>query len=562
MRIRRNLILICLFLCSLLSFSAKQEYRLKCYDQWSKLSSAKLMDMGCNYANILMKPDSALVCFSVVANRYYESNLNNDDLLRSIQATENISILYMYVFFDFTKAYSFSVRALEMSKKANLTQFLPNIYLSMAVLQNFQSNMISPNNAFNLNVLKSYKKAFYAGLKTRNWNVVEASFFDMMIETTFKHKANLMKNEMKIIKHDVPDSVRWVRYARCLVDGVTSFDGGNKRMALFYFKKFLFLTSKYTLPHERPAAEIVARDYLYTYYMDAKQYDEALQQLLINMKSAKANNKILHLLEIYNNMYNFYLIRHDSANATKYRMLYLEEKDNLVINKRLGYAGEAKFLYEIQKKNEKVMELSYKRKVQGWILSGISVFAVVLSVVLVMLYIKYRQVSQRNKQLYQKTLDLLKASEEKRLLIDKIGQLPVTSQQCSNINSKYENSPMDDNYKSDLLNSILIVMETSDEIYSEKFSLERLAEMVKTKRNYVSQVINEKYDNNFNHLLNEYRIKESCRRMNDTDNYGNYTIESIALSVGFKSRSNFISTFKRFTGLTPSAYLKIAKNNG
>jgi AraC-like DNA-binding protein len=86
--------------------------------------------------------------------------------------------------------------------------------------------------------------------------------------------------------------------------------------------------------------------------------------------------------------------------------------------------------------------------------------------------------------------------------------------------------------------------------------------MVKTKRNYVSQVINEKYDNNFNHLLNEYRIKESCRRMNDTDNYGNYTIESIALSVGFKSRSNFISTFKRFTGLTPSAYLKIAKNNG
>lgn len=46
--------------------------------------------------------------------------------------------------------------------------------------------------------------------------------------------------------------------------------------------------------------------------------------------------------------------------------------------------------------------------------------------------------------------------------------------------------------------------------------------------------------------------------MNDKDNYGKYTIETIAESVGFKSRSNFTTVFKRITYFTPSEYLKIS----
>jgi AraC-like DNA-binding protein len=34
---------------------------------------------------------------------------------------------------------------------------------------------------------------------------------------------------------------------------------------------------------------------------------------------------------------------------------------------------------------------------------------------------------------------------------------------------------------------------------------------------------------------------------------------AISQSVGFKSRSAFVTAFKRFTGLTPSEYLRVAK---
>ena len=37
------------------------------------------------------------------------------------------------------------------------------------------------------------------------------------------------------------------------------------------------------------------------------------------------------------------------------------------------------------------------------------------------------------------------------------------------------------------------------------------------------------------------------------------TIESVGESVGFRSNSNFITAFRQVTGLTPSVYLKMAR---
>ena len=57
-------------------------------------------------------------------------------------------------------------------------------------------------------------------------------------------------------------------------------------------------------------------------------------------------------------------------------------------------------------------------------------------------------------------------------------------------------------------------------------------------------------------------IKEACKRMGDIEHYGNYTIEAISESVGFKSRSTFVTSFKRITGLTPSQYQRLARKGG
>ena len=58
----------------------------------------------------------------------------------------------------------------------------------------------------------------------------------------------------------------------------------------------------------------------------------------------------------------------------------------------------------------------------------------------------------------------------------------------------------------------------------------------------------------FSNLLSSYRVKVACQRMNDPEQYGHVTIEAIATSTGFKSRTTFVNAFKRETGQTPSEY--------
>ena len=91
------------------------------------------------------------------------------------------------------------------------------------------------------------------------------------------------------------------------------------------------------------------------------------------------------------------------------------------------------------------------------------------------------------------------------------------------------------------------------------FSLQQLADQVGSNYKYVSQVLNECYGKSFKQVLNEQRVREACRMFNDTELYGNLTIEAIAANLGFNSRSNFTVTFKRITGISPSDFMKMAK---
>ena len=115
---------------------------------------------------------------------------------------------------------------------------------------------------------------------------------------------------------------------------------------------------------------------------------------------------------------------------------------------------------------------------------------------------------------------------------------------------------MDEESTEELWQNIIHVMEFSPEIYDENFSEPRLAELIGAKYNYVSQAINQQKDWTFSSLVTHYRIREACRRMNDTANFGNYTVEGIGQSVGYSSRSHFVKLFKKHTGLTPSDYMK------
>lgn len=88
-------------------------------------------------------------------------------------------------------------------------------------------------------------------------------------------------------------------------------------------------------------------------------------------------------------------------------------------------------------------------------------------------------------------------------------------------------------------------------------TLNDLARSLGVHPNHLSQVINSKENKSFYDLVNEKRIEEFIRLISQ-DSHQLYTLVSVAYDCGFNSKASFNRNFKKYTGLTPSDYVKEA----
>jgi AraC-like DNA-binding protein len=90
-----------------------------------------------------------------------------------------------------------------------------------------------------------------------------------------------------------------------------------------------------------------------------------------------------------------------------------------------------------------------------------------------------------------------------------------------------------------------------DKLYHEHtFSRADLAREVGTSENTLSRVINIAFGRSFPRLLNEFRVEDAKRMLQDPS----IPINVLASEVGFNSLASFNRVFRALTGETPSAY--------
>ena len=87
------------------------------------------------------------------------------------------------------------------------------------------------------------------------------------------------------------------------------------------------------------------------------------------------------------------------------------------------------------------------------------------------------------------------------------------------------------------------------------FRQDDLAKFLSIPKKELSQITTQLYQKNFNQLINEKRIDVVLKKFSNLD-WLNYSLEGVALEVGFKSRTTFIKAFKEKIGTTPSEYKK------
>lgn len=216
---------------------------------------------------------------------------------------------------------------------------------------------------------------------------------------------------------------------------------------------------------------------------------------------------------------------------------------------------------QINEMDRQMAEISRRHQLQARLFyAGLGVSAVI-TLLAVMLYLKNKQLKRSNEHLYQNSIASLQREKIEREMRINYEQALKENMATSQQSERYSSSGLNEKDKETLMNKILTVMQTSEEIFSPEFKSDRLVELVGSNNRYVSQVINEKLGCTFTTLLGEYRIKEVCKRMNNINEYGNLTVNAIASSVGFRSHSGFYNTFKKVTGLSPAQYQKLAREN-
>jgi len=118
---------------------------------------------------------------------------------------------------------------------------------------------------------------------------------------------------------------------------------------------------------------------------------------------------------------------------------------------------------------------------------------------------------------------------------------------------KYARSSLSEEDKVEILRKLTESMEREKYYRNNLVSQSQVSRKLLIPAHHISQVINEKLNQSFFEFIAMYRIKDAEQMLSNRD-YNHLTVEDIAETVGYISKSAFNKTFKKITGKTPSEY--------
>jgi AraC-like DNA-binding protein len=335
--------------------------------------------------------------------------------------------------------------------------------------------------------------------------------------------------------------------------GYIAKNRGNDKDLVLYMSKTLDIINKYHLDENK---KIYPYSEIFLAYEREGKYTDALVSLEKYYSFAKFAQKKYLVVDCFKGFMRIYTKLGNKEKALYYQDQYFKYSDSLLNIKNFNKIRSDYQIGEKKKLGKRIDSLEKTSIIQQRML--IIVFAGLITAIIVVAFIlrQKKRLYIANSALYKKNKELIKIEKlYRKIAIDKDDELLKEHNKNLGVG---ENGNTEIYQNEDLLRKIRLVMEDVDTFCNPDFSLPMLAKMVDSNTFYVSQVINSTYNENFRTFIYEYRVKEAMNRLVDTDTYGNYNIHGIAESVGYKSTSNFISAFKKVTGMPPSLYKKMA----
>lgn len=570
------------------------------YARLSKLSSDSLLRLGREYYN-KDNPNQAFTCLSIISERY-EPGMSAKETELCLRAINNIGCIYRYFYYDYAQSFEWFSRGLAICDEND------NEYLRLILMSNLCEILDEYAERYSSQQMREQAqgmmdKCIVGAYNSKNWDIMVGAFFNM---TNLTYDADVKKYQF-IFSKEIPDSIDNLKYVRLQYQGIEALQQQHFAKARRLFEQQLSVIDV----NEQPERNVIP-----AYLNIAKTYElennmaRAIELVSKALQVIREDSVPDYELICYKLLSEYH---HKAGNETEARenyVRYLEVKEQMQSSHLVGI-GEMNYIQQLKQEENKANEMAARQRRQLYMLIFGGVLLFIMGCSALLLYRKNRQLLFSNKSLFEKNQEVMRAEEaeqqlrkqyEQKLqayhdeqeqirrlsaehieqaqeLIDYLARVEETSTAAPSPltttddnghaieqeppsptapTSKYSRSNLSDEQKQTLIYRIQEVLNTPETICQTDFSLAKLAKLVGSNTAYVSQVINEKTGQTFSIVVGKYRIKEACRRLNDTENYGHVTIESISEGVGFKSRSTFIAAFKRQIGLTPSEYIKMA----
>ena len=129
------------------------------------------------------------------------------------------------------------------------------------------------------------------------------------------------------------------------------------------------------------------------------------------------------------------------------------------------------------------------------------------------------------------------------------------------IKNKIRNT-VSDKAANEILRKLRHELENKKCYLEPELNINTLAQRTGTNREYLSQIIHQTYDKNFNEFVNYYRVHESVEILKQivADGHENWTMEMVAEKSGFKYTSTYNPAFKFVMNMSPTEFKKALKN--
>ncbi|WP_426474116.1 helix-turn-helix domain-containing protein [Chryseobacterium balustinum] len=276
-------------------------------------------------------------------------------------------------------------------------------------------------------------------------------------------------------------------------------------------------------------------------YLDLKDYPNAILHFnKVDSIFQKHNFILPELRENYELLINYY----KKDNELKKELYYTKQllKADSVISKDFSYlASTIHKKYDTEALTEEKERLERATSWGVWIIVGLIILLIALTFALM---IKYR-----NEKKIKASYIILEEN-----ILNK-SSMQITPEKIKVKLSGGEKSGLSDAIINDLLLK-LDNFEKNCEFVENGLTLNKLAIKFNTNSNYLSQVINEYKEVNFNRYLSELRINYITNKLYNDKVYLSYKIETLAEKCGIASRTNFSNLFQEINGIRPIDFIK------